>query len=100
MFETVEDIWDELDKFCEFIPKHHKKTGKPKTLGEELYYNFEVKMGCGRYLVEDWMIELIQHINISMSLEIPVAPNLQECPIRIADYGGIIKEEIRAMNGS
>ena len=46
------------------------------------------------------MFELIQHINLSMVLEIPIAPNLQECPILIADYGGIIKEELRAMNGS
>ena len=101
MFETEEDIWDEFDRFCEFIPKHHKETGEKRTLGQELYYAFERTMGVSRYITEDWMFELVHDINNSMALEIPIAANLQDCPIRIEDYGAFIKEEIQAIrNGS
>ena len=99
-FETEADIWDEVNAFCDHIPKLNKgrKDGKQITVGQELYYN---QFCHHKYLTEEWMFNLVYDINNSMALEIPIASNLQDCPIRIEDYGAFIKEEIQAIrNGN
>ena len=113
-YKTVDDIWKELIWFCtKEYPKAKKrrdaaikdaqndKTGKKKiplpiSMGKDLYYNQFFK---SEYICEDWMYELIEDVNLSIIMNIPIAPNLEDCPVLISDYYGIIKEEIMATNG-
>ena len=113
-YKTVDDIWNELIWFStKEYPKLKKrrdaairdaqndKTGKKKIpkpilLGKDLYYNQFCKP---EYLCEDWMYELIEDVYLSIVMNIPIASNLQSCSALIADYYGIIKEEIVGTDG-
>lgn len=103
-FKSEEDIWNELiwfyTKKYPQIQKERKgeiekaekkgKTAKPISLGQELW----IGQFCdSKYIVEDWMFDLIEEVNLSISADIPIAKNVQECPAIIADYYAIIKEE-------
>lgn len=96
-FRTEADIWNEVNEFCDFLPEHWKETGTESTIGKELYHWFEIKMTCGKWLVEDWMFDLVNEYNTALALDIPIASDLQNCRIRIVDYVPHIKDEMKAM---
>ena len=69
---------------------------QPISLGKDLWANQFYKP---EYICEDWMFELIEDVNLSIMMDIPIAPNLKDCPVLISDYYEIIKEEMAGMNG-
>lgn len=91
-FETEEDIWDRLLWFInKKYPELNKKRDKKISIGQELWYGqfFDAK-----YIVEDWMFELVQNIATCLDAEIPIASDLMNAPIRMVYYYSIIKKEI------
>ncbi len=49
------------------------------------------------YIVENWMFELIDLVNTSIDANIPIASDVQSCPIRLYQYYSIIKQELTAI---
>ena len=50
-----------------------------------------------KYIIEDWMFELVQTINTCIDMDIPVSMDLMNCPILMVDYYSMIKREIQAI---
>ncbi len=90
-FETVDDIWDELLWFVlEKIPTLEGNISTGQYLWLEQFYD-------SSYIIESWMFELIDIVNTSIDADIPIASDIQNCPIRSYQYYSIIKNEIAAI---
>lgn len=90
-----DNLYPKLKKEREIaIKKAENKNKKPPKLisfGQDLWTS---QFCHSKYIVEDWMFELIEEVNLSLSANIPIAQNVQECDVLAADYYSIIKEEI------
>lgn len=98
-FETEEDIWDELLWFVnEKLPEldNLRKSQKKDliSIGQELWLN---QFFDANYITRDWMYELINIVNISLDAEIPIASSVLDCPVNLAYYYSIIKQELIAI---
>ena len=91
-FKTEEDIWDRLLWFVnKRLPELNAKRKKKISIGQELWYG---QFYDSKYIVENWMFELVQIVNTCLDMDIPVSIDLMSCPIRMIDYYSIIKQEI------
>ncbi len=90
-FETVDDIWDELLWFVnKKIPELEGNISTGQYLWLEQFYD-------SSYIIENWMFELITMVNTCMSANIPISSDLLSCPVMLADYFPIIKEELNSI---
>ncbi len=113
-YKTEEDIWKELIWFVDNeYPKlkrernraikaaNKKAIKKPETeipksisIGQDLWTN---QFCHSKYIVDEWMYDIIEEVLLSLSANIPIAPNVQDCDILAADYYSIIQEELIAV---
>ena len=81
----------------ERLPELNKKRDKKISIGQELWYG---QFFDAEYIVENWMFELIQNVNICLDMDIPITTDLMNCPVNYIDYYSVIKQEIMAINGN
>ena len=84
--ETVEDIWKIIDEICE--------PSKEYTDGQLLYYTVPFFADCN-FLLEDWMIEMINEYNYVTRFNISLG-ELDNISAHRLDCFSIIDREINA----
>ena len=97
-FNTVDDIWDDIKRYIDRVHKWQETKGVKHTDGQELYGAITKTPYCFQeYILEDWMIEMVQEYIYCTKFNIPVGKDLSSTDSFRLDCFMVISIEFEAV---